>query len=132
MLDWPNQIYKLTLGAGALAMVGMMGEFRPGQLPVWAVIAVALGPFIVFVFVKADELPPRVVRFAHVGASLWYVAEAIGLLVTMAGAENLPRGWPVYPFFLAIGAVPCAIVLYRAMRGRYLSQRERLYAWRSG
>ena len=88
-------------------------------------LAIALGPFVVFVFVHPGELPARFVGVAHVAASIWYVLVAVGLMVALATAVRpLPRGWPIYPVFVMIGAVPCVIVLYQWVRGRYPAPAE--------
>ena len=117
MLSWSNAKYKLTLGVGSLAVAGMLSELWRDVLPVWVALAIALLPLVVFVFVHPDELPTRVVRVAHVAASVWYVVVAVGLLVTLALASPLPHAWPVYPLFVAVGAIPCGVVLYRAALG---------------
>lgn len=119
MLSWSNTKYKLTLGVGTLAVTGMLSELWRDELPVWVALTIALLPIVVFVFVHPGELPDRVVRIAHVAASVWYVVVAVGLLVALPTAKALPSGWPVYPLFVAVGAVPCGIVLYRAAHGRY-------------
>ena len=119
MLSWSDAKYKLTLGLGSLAFAGMLSELWRDVLPVWAVLAVAVLPLVVFVFVHPGELPAQAVRVAHVAASVWYLVVAVGLLVALAAVPPLPRGWPVYPLFVAVGAVPCALVLWRAGRGHY-------------
>ena len=120
VLSWSNAKYKLTLGVGSLAIAGMLAELWGDVLPVWMALVIALVPPVVFVFVHPGELPARFVGLAHTAASIWYVVVAIGLVVALATtAKPLPRGWPVYPVFVAIGAVPCAIVLYRWARGKY-------------
>src|SRR5262245_42433889 len=111
VLSWSNAKYKLTLGVGSLAIAGMLSELWREVLPVWVALAIALLPLVVFVFVHPGELPTRVVRIAHVAASIWYAVVAVGLLVALATVQPLPRGWPVYPLFVAIGAVPCGFVL---------------------
>jgi hypothetical protein len=119
MLNWSDEWYKLTLGVGSLAVAGMLSELWGNVLPFWVVLTVALMPLLVFVFVHPGELPAGVVRVAHVSASVWYVAVAAGLSVALARAVPPPRGWPVYPLFVLIGAIPCGVVLYRAVRGNY-------------
>lgn len=119
MLSWSNAKYKLTLGVGSLAIAGMLSELVGDALPVWAIPVVGLLPLAVFVFVHPGELPARVVRVAHVAASLWYGVVAVGLMAATTTVQPLPRGWPVYPLFVGVGAVPCGIVLYRAARGLY-------------
>jgi sulfite exporter TauE/SafE len=119
VLSWSNAKYKLTVGVGSLAVAGMLSELWRDVLPVWVALAIALLPLVAFVFVHPGELPARVVRIAHVAASVWYAVVAVGLLVALTTVRPLPRGWPIYPLFVAVGAVPCGIVLYRAARGRY-------------
>ena len=82
-------------------------------------LALGLPPLTGFVVVRPGDWPDRVVRAVQVAASAWYAVVASGLLVALAAVRPPPPGWPVYPPLLAAGAVPCAIVLYRAARGRY-------------
>lgn len=119
MLNWSDTNYKLTLGVGSLAIAGMLAERWQNVLSVWVILVIALLPFVVFVFVRPGELPDWSIRIAHVAASVWYVASVIGALVSLAMVQPLPRGWPVYLLFVAVGALPCAIVLCRAVCGRY-------------
>ena len=121
MLSWSNTGYKLTLGVGSLTIAGMLSELWRDVLPAWAGLSIALLPFVLFVFVHPGELPTRIVGVAHVLAAAWYLVVAIGLAVLLTVTKPLPRGWLVAPVFLAIGAMPCCIVLYRAARGRYQS-----------
>ena len=119
MLSWSNAKYKLTLGVGSLAVAGMLSELWRDVMPVWAILTIALLPLVVFLFIHPGESPARVVRIAHIVAAVWFVVVAAGLLVALATIQPLPRGWQVYPVFVAIGVVPCGIVLYRVARGRY-------------
>ena len=123
MLNWSSWSYKLTLGVGALAVAGMLSERWRDVLPAWVAVLIAVLPLAVFVFVRPGELPARVVRVGQVAATAWYVAVAGALLVALFRTHPLPRGWPVYAVCAAIGAVPCAVVLYRAVLGRYEPQR---------
>jgi hypothetical protein len=119
MLSWSNAKYKLTLGVGTLAIAGMLSELWRDVIPIWLVVTIALVPLALFVFVHPGELPSRIVRVTHVIASVWYVLVACGLLVALASSQPLPRGWPIYPLFAAVGAVPCSIVLFRSAFGKY-------------
>ena len=65
MLNWPWWRYKLTLGVGALATTGMMADLWQKVVPVWAIMAVTLLPILIFLFVKAGELPAWFVRAAQ-------------------------------------------------------------------
>lgn len=124
MLSWSNNGYKFTLGIGSLALVGMMAERWKGVVPVWAVMLIALLPLVIFVFVHPHEAPPRLVRYSHAFASIWYIAVAVLLLVVLLSGPNLPRGWVIYPLFVSAGFVPCVIVLYRVAFGRYVVPEE--------
>lgn len=70
MLSWSNASYRLTLGVGGLATTGMLSELWGNLLPFWAILVVALLPFVVFVFVHPGELPDGIVRLAHVLAAV--------------------------------------------------------------
>jgi hypothetical protein len=120
VLSWSNAKYKLTLGVGSIAIVGMLAELWKGVLSFWLVLPIALLPLVAFVFCHPSELPAWFVRIAHVGGSIWYMVVATGLLIVLATNDKpLPRGWPVYPLFVMIGAFPCGVVLYRAASGKY-------------
>ena len=119
MLSWSDTKYKFTIGVGTLAIAGMSSELWRDVLPIWVLLVLALPPLTVFVFVHPGELSARLVRIAHVAASVWYLVVGGGQLVALSTLHPLPRGWQVYPPFVAVGAVPCGIVLYRAARGRY-------------
>lgn len=121
MLNWKKSTYKLTLGIGTLAVAGMLSERWQRDLPFWVVLVISSLPLVIFIFFRPDELPERVVRIGHVAASMWYVVVAAALLADLFTMAQRPRGWPVYPIFAAVGAVPCGIVLYRVVLGRYCS-----------
>lgn len=124
VLNWKNSTYKLTLGIGTLAVAGMLSERWQRDLPFWGVLVISILPLVIFVFFRPDELPERVVRIAHVAASMWYVVVAAVLLADLFAMPLRPRGWPIYPIFAAVGAVPCGIVLYRVVLGRYCSRKS--------
>lgn len=124
MLSWSNHAYKFTLGFGSLALVGMMAERWKGVLPVWAILAIALLPLGVFVFVHPGEAPPRLVRYLHAFASLWYVTLALILMVVLLSGPDRPRAWVIYPLLVSAGFVPCVLVLWRLASGRYAAAEE--------
>ena len=109
----------MTLGIGTLAFAAMLAELWRDVLSKWLMLAIVMPPVVVFLFVHPGELPERFVRIAHVAASLWYAVVALGLFIALLALRPLPEGWPVLPLFVAIGAVPCGIVLYRAAVGSY-------------
>jgi hypothetical protein len=119
MLSWSNAKYKLTLGVGSLGLTAILAEMWQGILPAWAAATIALLPLVVFVFVHPGEMPTSIVRVAHVAASLWYLIVAFGLLIGLAWTRPSPGGWLLYPVFVSVGAIPCAVVLSREFRGRY-------------
>ena len=111
-----------------MAVTGMLAELWQKTLPFLGILIIALTPLLLFVFADPDEIPIRFVRFAHTAGSIWYTTVAFGLLFVLAfTAKPLPRGWPVYPLFVMIGAVPCGIVLYRMTRGTYLPNNKVRY-----
>jgi hypothetical protein len=124
VLNWSDEKYKFTLGLGALALVGMLAELARPELPAWVAMAAALTPLILFVFLHPGELPDGVVRAAHVAASVWYLAAAAVVLNEGLRRAELPWAWALCTFLLLPGAVPCAVVLWRVARGKYVSPRK--------
>lgn len=120
VLNWSDTSYKFTLGLGSLAIVGLLSELIRPQLSVWIAMAIALLPFVVFVFIHPGELPDRLVACAHVAASSWYLLTVTGLLFALAVVDRpLARGWFIVIPCAAAGAVPCFIVLSRWIEGNY-------------
>ncbi len=117
MLNWSNSGYKLTVGVGSLVVAGLLSTLFDKVLPAWAVVLIALVPLVLFVFFRPGEMPDLVVQAAHIFAAVWYLVVVVGLLVMLAENRPLPRGWPVYPLFAAVGAIPCVLTLYRAACG---------------
>lgn len=125
MLSWSNTAYKFTLGIGSLAITGTISELWRDHVPLWLAVAAAIAPLAAFVFVHPDELPDRIVRFAHLAASLWYLAV---VCIVMAGLtlteKRLSPGSGIVPLFAAIGSLPCLVVLHRVFEGRYPPRKE--------
>src|SRR5262249_22145981 len=119
MLNWSDSLYALTLGMGSMAFAGMMSELLNRNMAIWCVLAIGLLPVTLFVFVHPDEVSAPIVRYAHLAASIWYVAAAAVLLITMLADGNVPRGRIVYSVGVGIGSIPCEIVLFRAIEGKY-------------
>lgn len=113
MLHWSNIKYKFTLGIGALAIAGMMSELWQREVSLWLVLGIAMWPLILFVLVEPGDLPWRLVRFAHVVASLHYLTVIVVLLTLYLDQQPVPRGWPVYLFCSIAGTVPCGLVIFR-------------------
>jgi hypothetical protein len=117
VLNWSKAKYLMTLGVGSLGVLGMLKELWGDVLPLWSALTIAQLP--VFVFIQPGELWAGGVRIAHVAASVWYIAVSVGLLIVIATIQPLPQVWLVYSVCVIVGAVPCGIVLYRAMLGSY-------------
>jgi hypothetical protein len=118
MLSWPFPAIKLTVGVGTLAVTGMLAELWGGRLPVWLTAAVAVFPFALFVLVRPGELPDRLGRAAHFVAAVWYLAVGAVVLVGYAVLKADSGRFPFWLAFFADGAVPCALVVWRAGPGR--------------
>lgn len=127
-LDWSPSAYKMTLGIGALGMTAIMADLWTPPLSFWIIAIVTMTPFMVFTFVTLNGCSPRTVRWAHVAASIWYLLAATFLVASLllrntASAEP-PAMWILMPIFLGVGATPCAIVLVKALSGRYCVERR--------
>ncbi len=115
MVDWSPIKLKFTLGIGALCSVAIIGELSQNAIPAWLAVGIAVFPFAVFVFADPGDVRHSVARFLQVGASLWYLAVNSVLVVLFLLGGDLNRGWPILLIGLAVGAVPCLIVLGRAV-----------------
>ena len=115
MIAWSNTQLKFTAGIGALGVAALIGDISHQALPVWLAISAALLPLVIFLFVRPDEMPRSVVLPLQVFASLWYLVLAAVLSVLFFRLPERVRGWPVYFICLAIGCVPCVIILWRLL-----------------
>lgn len=112
MLNWSDGKYKLTLGIGSLGMAAIMSELWKPFLPVWFMLVVTLIPLVVFIFIRAGEMNPRIVRFAQRAASIWYLIAASVLTAALLTTARLPQGWVIYQSFVLSGSIPCWLVLF--------------------
>jgi cellobiose-specific phosphotransferase system component IIC len=117
MINWSNYAYKFTVGIGTLCLAALLAELWAKSLSVWVAIALAIVPIALFVVARPDDMPVALVRAAQVVASLWYLvlALSLGVLFLVHGKTN--AGWPIYFIGLAIGAVPCLVVLWKTIVG---------------
>jgi len=76
-------------------------------------VAIAMLPLLVFLFVRPDEMRRSVVLPFQVLAALWYLVLAVSLSVMFVKRGEMTRGWCVYFIGLAIGSIPCIIILRR-------------------
>jgi sulfite exporter TauE/SafE len=116
MIAWTNTKLKFTAGIGALCTTALLADISHQTLPVWLVISMALLPLIVFLFVRPDEMPRSVVLPLQIFAASWYLVLSVVLSVLFFRLDVREKGWPVYFFGLAVGAIPCVIVFWRWLR----------------
>ena len=117
-LNWSANAYKMTIGVGSLGFAAITSELWRPVLPFWVVLVIALFPLAAFVLADPQELPAPVVRIVQIAGSAWYLLAAIGLAVALLRAGPLPRGSLCYFLLLLVGAIPCCVVLYRAVYDR--------------
>jgi hypothetical protein len=118
MIAWSDNRLKFTSGIGALCTTALLADVSHETIPVWLAIAVAMMPLLIFLFMKPDELPRRVVLPLQVFASLWYLLLAVVLSVLFLRLQERARGWPVYFIGLSVGAMPCVAILWRLLRSQ--------------
>jgi hypothetical protein len=114
MIKWSPAKLKLTLSIGTLCNAALISELFQNIIPAWLAVGIGMFPFAVFVFADPDDLPRSIARLLRVGASLWYLA-VNSVLVVLFLFSGLKVGWYIIFIGLAIGAIPCLIVLGRAV-----------------
>lgn len=113
-LAWSNARLKITLGIGSLGLAALMGELYGKSLPFWVVLPVVLLPLCIFLFVQPNEgLADRWVRRLQAFGAFWYLGAAAVFASLFFAAGASPAAKIVYPISLAVGAIPCLIVLWR-------------------
>lgn len=115
MIAWSNTKLRFTSGIGALCTIGLLADISRQKVPFWIALIAALLPLLIFVFTRPDELRRSIVMPLQVFASLWYLFLAVVLSVAFFQLSERTRGWPVYFIGLAIGCIPCVIVLWRLL-----------------
>ncbi len=111
MIAWSNTKLKLTSGIGALGTTALLADISRQTLPIWSVMVIALVPVTIFVFVRPDEMSRSIVLPLQLFASLWYLALSVVLSVLFFRLIEKEKGWPIYFICLAVGAIPCFVVL---------------------
>jgi len=111
MIAWSNTKIKFTSGVGALGTTALLADISRQKVPIWLVMVVALIPVTIFVFVRPGELSRSIVLPLQVFASLWYLLLSVSLSVLFFRLVDKQKGWPIYFICLAVGAVPCFVVL---------------------
>jgi FtsH-binding integral membrane protein len=113
MIAWTNTKLKFTSGIGALGTTALLADISQKTLPVWLVMVIALVPVTVFVFVRPDEMSRSIVLPLQIFASLWYLVLSVILSVLFFRLAEKERGWPIYFICLAVGTIPCFVVLWK-------------------
>jgi hypothetical protein len=111
MIAWSNNKLKFTSGIGALCTTGLLADLSRQTIPAWIVIAIAMLPLLVFLFIRPDEMRRSVVLPFQVFASSWYLLLAVSLSGMFVKRGEMTQGWPVYFIGLVIGSIPCVIIL---------------------
>jgi hypothetical protein len=114
MIRWSPAKLKFTLGIGSLASAAILSELSQKAIPAWLAVGIVILPLVVFVFADPDDMPRSIARYLQIGASLWYlVVNSILAVLFIVGGVKV--GWWLMFIFLAVGAVPCLIVIGRAV-----------------
>lgn len=116
MISWSNNKLKFTSGIGALCTGGLLADISRQTIPVWIAIAAAMVPLVIFIFIRPEEMRRSVVMPLQVLASLWYLLLATVLSVLFFRMPEKSQGWPIYFIGLAIGSIPCFVILWRSLR----------------
>jgi hypothetical protein len=114
MIRWSPVKLKFTLGVGSLGSIAILSELSQKAIPTWLAVGIVILPFAVFVFADPDDLPRSVARFLQVGASLWYLV-VNSALVVLSVSGGMKVGWWLMFILMAIGAIPCLIVIGRVV-----------------
>jgi len=114
MIQWSPTKLKLTLGIGSLGGVAILSELSQKTIPAWLAVGIVILPLAVFVFADPDDVPRFVARLLQIGASLWYLV-VNSFLAAWLVSGGPKAGWWLMLAFLVIGAIPCLIVIARAV-----------------
>jgi hypothetical protein len=114
MIRWSPAKLKFTLGIGSLASAAVLSELSQKAIPAWLAVGIVILPLVVFIFADPGDMPRSVAQVLQVGASLWYLI-LNSILVVLFVVGGLKVGWWLMFIFLAVGAIPCLIVIGRAV-----------------
>ena len=114
MIRWSPIKLKFTLGVGSLASTALFSEMSQKAIPAWLAVGIVILPLVVFMFADPDDISRSVAQFLQVVASLWYLVLNSTLAVLFV-AQGPKLGCWLMLVLLAVGAVPCLIVIGRAV-----------------
>jgi hypothetical protein len=124
MIDWSVRAIRFTSGIGALCMAALAAELTCQLIPMWLALSLIMVPVAVFIIMRPDDMPLKFVWPCQLAASLWYLALACILSVLFFHVPVRMQGWPILFVGMAIGAIPCVVVLSRIVRNLELSPRR--------
>jgi hypothetical protein len=116
VFHWSETVLKFTVVFGAFAQTALISELYSRWFPIFGILGLMMPPVVLFLFVRPGEHADWIVRKSHSLAAAWHLLAGLTLacLFLMSGCATAPWLVVVFPL-LAAGAVPCAIVLYRAV-----------------
>ena len=118
MIRWSPIKLKFTLGIGTLGSIAIFSELWQKAIPAWAAVGITILPIVVFIFADPDDVPHSIAHFLQIGASLWYLVLNSLLVAMFVAKHRIDGGFLLMLAFLAIGCIPCLIVLGRAFHPR--------------
>lgn len=119
-MGWSNGALKATLGASGVAAAGLWWDWTEpapkGMLDAFflASFLIVMGPFLILVFIKPDEVSPRIFRWALRVAVAWYAVIVLGALGLMAW-RGFQRADLILGPMLFLGVWP-SVSISRAIR----------------
>lgn len=118
-MNWSNQGLKLTMGCGSLAQTAILADVLGPVFSVWGLIALVIMPLTIVAMIKiGDEIPARLIQFAHGVSVVWYVVLSAATVGFMALRGFEPTD-VLMGFMLALGLLPCVAIVRGMRRGDY-------------
>ena len=122
VIGWTATQLKLTSGIGALGTAALSGIAmgKGTGVTTWLMVAASGLPFMLFLIFHPDHFSRRIVMAGQAIASLLYICWVVFISVVLfLGGPNPATdscGWPIMYVFVAVGMIPCVIVLRRVGR----------------
>ncbi len=127
MLNWSNPILKITFGVGGLGISGILFALSDQAIiPFWLLFCIAFMPFMIFVFVKPDELfPNQIVSYFHMTGVLWYILCVTASVYIYYFKINIPaKDFVLYSILMSVGLIPCIVFFRKYFSGGYRKKGE--------